>query len=69
MEFYKNVWALINRGWVQIRKAYFQDGKLEWLEMMKDKIIKYKAVRSEIQKEKIKLIKQYAEQNAKLLEK
>jgi hypothetical protein len=69
IEFYKDVWTLINRGWENVRRAYFEGGKLEWLEMMKDKVLKFKEERSEIQKRKITLIKQYAEQNAKLPEK
>lgn len=65
LEFHKNVWAAINRGWVNVRRAYFENRKLEWLEMMKEKIINNKKQRDLIQKEKIKLIKQYAEENSK----
>lgn len=68
LEFEKNVWLCINRGWVNVRKIYLTDNKLSWLEMMKNKILQYKYERDLIQKEKIKLIKEYAEQNAKLTE-
>lgn len=68
MEFYKNVWVAINRGWKNVRKAYLTDNKLEWLEIMRNKLLLKKQTRSEKQQEKIKLIKQYAEQNSSISE-
>jgi len=69
MEFHKSVWIAINKGWVTVRKAYFNDNKLEWLDMIKLKIIQSKYLRDQKQKEKIKLIKQYAEQNSSISKK
>lgn len=64
IEFYKNVWTAINRGFKTVRKAYLTDSKLEWLDMMKNKLMDKKERRNKKQQEKIKLIKQYVEQNA-----
>jgi t-SNARE complex subunit (syntaxin) len=69
MEFHKSVWIAINKGWATVRKAYLNDNKLEWLDMIKLKIIQSKYLRDEKQKEKIKLIKQYAEQNSSISKK
>lgn len=68
MEFYKNVWVAINRGWKNVRKAYLTDNKLEWLEIMRNKLLLKKQARNQKQQEKIKLIKQYAEQNSSISE-
>ena len=68
MEFYKNVWVAINKGWKNVRKAYLTDNKLEWLEIMRNKLLLKQQTRSEKQQEKIKLIKQYAEQNSSISE-
>ena len=68
MEFYKRVWVAINSGWKNVRKAYLTDNKLEWLEIMRNKFLQKKQGRNEKQQEKIKLIKQYAEQNSSISE-
>ena len=68
MEFYKRVWVAINSGWKNVRKAYLTDNKLEWLEIMRNKFLNKKEARNQKQKEKIKLIKQYAEQNSSISE-
>ena len=68
MEFYKNVWVAINKGWKNVRKAYLTDNKLEWLEIMRNKLLLKKEVRNKKQQEKINLIKQYAEQNSSISE-
>lgn len=68
MEFYKRVWVAINSGWKHVRKAYLTDNKLEWLEIMRNKILQKKETRNQKQQEKIKLIKQYAEQNSSISE-
>lgn len=68
MEFYKRVWVAINSGWKNVRKAYLTDNKLEWLEIMRNNILQKKEARNQKQQEKIKLIKQYAEQNSSISE-
>lgn len=68
MEFYKRVWVAINKGWKNVRKAYLTDNKLEWLEIMRNNILQKKEKRNQKQQEKIKLIKQYAEQNSSISE-
>jgi hypothetical protein len=68
MEFHKNVWIAINKGWENVRKAYLTENKLEWLDMVRNKILQQKYFRDQKQKEKIKLIKQYAEQNSSIPE-
>jgi hypothetical protein len=68
MEFYKRVWVAINSGWKNVRKAYLTDNKLEWLEIMRNNILQKKEKRNQKQQEKIKLIKQYAEQNSSISE-
>ena len=68
MEFYKRVWVAINSGWKNVRKAYLTDNKLEWLEIMRNNILQKKENRNQKQQEKIKLIKQYAEQNSSISE-
>ena len=68
MDFYKNVWTAINRGWKNVRKAYLTDNKLEWLEVMRNKLLQKKEVRNQKQQQKINLIKQYAEQNSSISE-
>lgn len=68
MEFYKRVWVAINSGWKNVRKAYLTDNKLEWLEIMRNKILQHKETRNQKQQQKITLIKQYAEQNSSISE-